>query len=42
MQFPHPYKKRIVWFYEFGMFLDYASVGIKRNRHEAAFLFQWG
>jgi hypothetical protein len=31
IQFPHPYKNLIVWFYEFGMFLDYDSVGIKRN-----------
>jgi hypothetical protein len=31
IQFSHPYKKPIVWFYEFGMFLDYDSVGIKRN-----------
>ena len=31
IRFPHPYKKLIVWFYEFGMFLDYDSIGIKRN-----------
>lgn len=32
LRFPPPYKKRIVWFYEFGMFLAYYdSIGIKRN-----------
>jgi hypothetical protein len=31
IQFSHPYKKLTVWFYEFGMFLDYKSIGIKRN-----------
>jgi hypothetical protein len=30
-QFPHPYKKLIVRFHEFGMFLDYDSVERKRN-----------
>ena len=47
-----PLKKLIVWFYEFGMFLDYDSVGIKRNgadsflreikTNAAASLFKWG
>jgi len=32
IRFPCPYKKRIPWFYEFGMFLDYDLVGIKRTR----------
>ena len=31
IRFPHPYKKLIVWFYEFGMFLDDDLAGIKRN-----------
>jgi hypothetical protein len=31
LRFSHPYKKLIVWFYEFGMFFAYDSVGIKRN-----------
>ena len=32
IRFFPPYKKLIVWFYEFGMFLDYDLVGIKRTR----------
>ena len=31
IRFPHAYKILIVWFYEFGTFLDYDSVGLKRN-----------
>jgi hypothetical protein len=31
IRFPHPPKKLIARFYELGMFLDYDSVGIKRN-----------
>jgi len=31
IQFSRPYKKLIIWSYEFGMFLDYDSGGIKRN-----------
>jgi hypothetical protein len=35
-------EKLIIRLYEFGMFLDYDSVGIKKDGHAAAFLFNWG